>query len=283
VPVALAEAGPVLDRLTPRVLFSDVDGTLVGRGASLLADMDGQPTLAAATALVEAHTAGLTVVLVSGRTRAQLFESGRLIGLRDAIGELGTVLLVDGEPEMLWGEMPSGLAATPVEAFAKLGLVELLLDTYKGRLEYHTPWHLGRSGTVLLRGKVDAAEVDALLAANGAGWARLVDNGRLRGPYPHLGLGHREASAYHLLPAGTGKGAAVARYLERRGLGPEHAAAIGDSTADLELGRATGAMFLVANAGPDTVAAAGPETILTTGAAGIGWAEAVTALLARMR
>jgi len=281
-PLPLAEAGPVLDRLTPRVLFSDVDGTLVGRGASLLADMDGQPTLAAATALVAAHTAGLAVVLVSGRTRAQLFESGRLIGLRDAIGELGTVLMVDGEPELLWGEMPPGLAATPVDAFATLGLVELLLKTFDGRLELHAPWHLGRSGTVLLRGKVDTAEADALLAAHGAGWARLVDNGRLRGPYPHLGLGHREASAYHLLPAGTGKGVAVARYLERRGLGPEHAAATRDSTADVQLGTATGAMFLVANAGPDTVTAAGPETILTEGAAGAGWAQAVTALLARM-
>ena len=280
--VPLAAAGPILDRLTPRVLFSDVDGTLVGRGASLLADLEGRPTLAAATALVQAHTAGLQVVLVSGRTRAQLHESGRLIGLRDAIGELGTVLVVDGEPELLWGAMPPDLAATPVEAMHKVGAVELLLERYAGRLEYHAPWHLGRSGTILLRGRVDVREADALLAAEGAGWARLVDNGRLRGPYPQLGLGVREASAYHLAPVGTGKGIAVARYLERRGLGPEHAAAIGDSTADLELGTATGAMFLVANAGPDTLAAAAHGTIVTEGTAGEGWAEAVRALLARM-
>ena len=46
--LALADAGPVLERLAPALLFSDVDGTLVGRDGSLLADLDGTPTLAAA-------------------------------------------------------------------------------------------------------------------------------------------------------------------------------------------------------------------------------------------
>lgn len=280
-PIDLDAAGPVLDRLRPRVLFSDVDGTLVGKGASLLADLDGNPTLAAAEALVAAHTAGLGVVLVSGRTQAQLFESGRLIGLRDAIAELGTVLVMDGKAELLWGHAPREWA-TPTEGLRRSGAQDLLLEAFAGTLEFHTPWHTeDRQGTILLRGLVDVDEAARLLADAGLPWARLIDNGRLRRAFPDLGLAAGAARAYHLLPAGVSKGSTAARYLERRGLNPANAAAIGDSIADLELGTAVGAMFLVGNAAADTVAAAAPEVVLTPRAAGEGWADAVHALLAR--
>src|SRR5207244_4940820 len=84
---ALADAGDLLDRLRPGVLFTDVDGTLVGHGGSLFADLSGAPTLAAAEALVAAHRAGLEIVPVSGRTQWQLHELGRLLGLRSAVAE----------------------------------------------------------------------------------------------------------------------------------------------------------------------------------------------------
>ena len=40
----------------------------------------------------------------SGRTAAQLRETGRLLGTRDAIAELGTVLVRGREVELHWGE-----------------------------------------------------------------------------------------------------------------------------------------------------------------------------------
>jgi hydroxymethylpyrimidine pyrophosphatase-like HAD family hydrolase len=276
----LADAGPLLDRLAPALLFSDVDGTLVGRAGSLLADLDGRPTLAAAQALVAAHRAGLEVVLISGRTAEQLRETGRLLGTRDAIGELGTVLVRGREAELVWGAAPRDLGACPAEALERSGALAAVLEGFAGRLEPHTPWHLGRRGTFLLRGQVDPAEADALLADRGAGWARLLDNGRLRGAYPHLGSG--PAHAYHLLPAGVSKAGTAATYLADRGLQPAQAAAIGDSPADLQLARVVGAMFLVANGAwaADTT----PDTplIITPSAAGQGWSEAVGALLERM-
>ncbi|HKF00327.1 MAG TPA: HAD hydrolase family protein [Actinomycetes bacterium] len=278
----LAEAAPVLERLRPRVLFSDVDGTLVGRRASLLADLDGRPTLVAASALVAAHTAGLEIVLVSGRTRAQLQESGRLLGVRDAVAELGTVLVVDGGAELEWGRVPRALGPTPAEVLRRSGALDLVLAAFEGRLEFHTPWHEGRQGTALLRGLVDLEQARALLRGEGFDWADLVDNGRLRGAYPRLGLAAGEAHTYHLAPAGVTKGSAAARYLRLRGIGREEAAAVGDSAADLELDAAVGAMFLVGNAGPEARAAAGPDTVVAAGRAGEGWAEVVAALLARM-
>jgi hydroxymethylpyrimidine pyrophosphatase-like HAD family hydrolase len=278
--LALAEAGPLLDRLDPVVLFSDVDGTLVGRDGSLLADLDGRPTLAAAAALVAAGRAGLDVVLVSGRTRAQLFEACRLLGLRDAIGELGAVLVLGREAELQWGECPRDLGATPAEALVRSGALAALLGAFAGRLEPHTPWAEGRQGTALLRGSVEVGEADAVLAARGFGWARVLDNGRLRGRYPHLGGG--ETHAYHLLPAGVGKAAAAAAYLARRGLAARQAAAIGDAPADLEVGAVTGAMFLVAN-GAWAAGDRAEPVVVTPSPAGDGWAEAVLALAGRRR
>jgi hydroxymethylpyrimidine pyrophosphatase-like HAD family hydrolase len=277
--LALAEAGHVLDRLDPVVLFSDVDGTLVGRDGSLLADLDGRPTLAAAEALVAAGRAGLEVVLVSGRTRAQLFEACRLLGLRDAIGELGAVLVLGRESELQWGACPRDLGATPAEALVRSGALAALLGAFPGRLEPHTPWAEGRQGTALLRGSVAVGEADAVLAARGFGWARVLDNGRLRGRYPHLG---GDAHAYHLLPAGVGKAAAAAAYLARRGLAAHQAAAIGDAPADLEVGAVTGAMFLVAN-GAWAAGGHAEPVVVTPSPAGDGWAEAVLALAARRR
>ena len=279
--VALAEAGPALDALTPAVLFSDVDGTLVGRGGALLADLEGEPSLAAAEALVAARRDGLEIVLVSGRTRAQLFETGRLLGLRDAIAEMGAVLVCDGTAELRWGEAPRDLGETPAEALERSGALRVVLDTFAGRIEPHTPWQRNRQGTALLRGQVETAEVDAALRAEGLGWARLLDNGRLRGAYPHLGPG--ETHAYHLLPAAVSKAATAAAYLAARGLERSQAAAVGDGPADLELADAVGAMFLVANGAWAAAEAGGRRVIVTESSAGAGFAEVVRALLARGR
>jgi hydroxymethylpyrimidine pyrophosphatase-like HAD family hydrolase len=279
--LALAEAGPLLDRLDPALLFSDVDGTLVGRDGSLLADLDGRPTLAAAEALVAAHRAGLEVVLVSGRTAAQLRETGRLLGTRDAVAELGTVLVRGREVELQWGQAPRDLGDCPAQALERSGALAAVLEGFAGRIEPHTPWHLGRQGTSLLRGQVEVAAADALLAGRGLGWARLLDNGRLRGAYPYLCPG--PTHAYHLLPAGVSKAGTAAAYLAGRGLAATRVAAVGDSPADLELAGVVGAMFLVAN-GAWAAGDGDPGTpvIVTPSAAGQGWAEAVTALLARM-
>jgi hypothetical protein len=219
---------------------------------------------------------------VSGRTAEQLRETGRLLGIRDAVAELGTVLVRGREVELVWGEAPRDLGACPAEALERSGALAAVLEGFAGRIEPHTPWHLGRRGTYLLRGQVDPDAADALLAGRGLGWVRLLDNGRLRGAYPHLGPG--PTHAYHLLPAEVSKAGTAAAYLAGRGLDPARAAAIGDSPADLQLAEVVGAMFLVAN-GAWAAAEGDPANpvIVTPSPAGKGFAEAVTALLERMR
>ena len=275
--VPLADAQPVLAGLRPKVLFSDVDGTLVGKAASVLSSLDGEPTLAAVEALLAARRAGIEVVLVSGRTRAQLFEASRLLGLRDAIGELGTVLVRDGRAELQWGETPRDLADTPAEALERSGALRTVLDEFAGRIEPHSPWHPGRQGTALLRGQVDAADVNEILRAKGFGWAHVVDNGRLRGSYPHLG--ERDTHSFHLLPVGVSKAITAAAYLAQRGLDRSHAAAVGDGPADLEMADAVGAMFLVANGAWAAERDPGRPVVVSPSSAGAGFAEVVAALI----
>jgi phosphoglycolate phosphatase len=277
--IPLSAAGEILDRLLPLVLFSDLDGTLVGRGGSLLAGFDGTPTLAAATALLAAHEAELDLVLVSGRPSGKLREVGRVLGIHDAIAELGTVLMLGGETELLWGEVPRDIAPSPARALERSGALGWLLDRYQGRVEPHEPLPQDRQGTLLLRGQLDAAEASAGLAAAGYEWASVYDNGRFNRPFRHLGPGRTHA--YHLAPAGVTKATAARVYLDRRALTAERAAAIGDAPSDLELADVVGAMFLVANGAWAIDHGDRRAVVVTEGSAGDGWAEAVTALLAR--
>ncbi|MGH8898250.1 MAG: hypothetical protein ACRDZ4_14815 [Egibacteraceae bacterium] len=208
--IPLRQATSVLNQLEPRVLLSDVDGTLVGRDGSLFSAFDGTPTFAAAEALYAIHQVGLTLVLVSGRSRAKLQEAGRLLGARDAIAELGTVLMIDGTAELMWGEAPRDLGETPARALQRAGTLSWLLKAFEGRLELHEPAE-DRQGTILLRGQLQLSEANTALTEAGFRWAQLYDNGRFNRPFPHLGP--RRTHAYHLGPRGVTKASTASIYL----------------------------------------------------------------------
>ena len=88
---------------------------------------------------------------------------------------------------------------------------------------------------------------------------------------------------YHLMPRGISKGAAIAWDLERRGLDPADAVAIGDSVSDLDMAPAVGRLWITANgAAVDGMAgllAPSRMSRVTDAAMGEGWAQAVRASL----
>ena len=86
-----------------RCVYTDLDGTLLGRGASLFRDADGGFTLLPARGLEACHRAGAEVVIKSGRRKAQVMEDARLIGQTSYIYEVGCGLVVDGEETYLTG------------------------------------------------------------------------------------------------------------------------------------------------------------------------------------
>jgi phosphoglycolate phosphatase len=221
-----------------KCVYTDLDGTLLGRGASLFRTAEGEFTLLAARALEACHRAGAEVVLKSGRRRAQVMEDARLMGQSSYIFEVGAGLVVDGEVTFLTGDFQPREGQSVHEQIAATGAPELLLARYEGRLEYHVPFHLGREVSHVFRGSVDAREANELLEAEGHSALRLVDNGEIA-PGTHT---------FHLIPAEVSKARAVDVHMRARGYAREECVAVGDSREDLDVARVVGRLFLVANA-----------------------------------
>jgi phosphoglycolate phosphatase len=229
-----------------RCLYLDLDGTLLGRGASLMHDGEGRVTIEGLRAVQACLRADVEVVLMSGRRRAQVHEDARLLGQSSFIFESGACVVLEGEEHWLTGELLPG-ELTIAEQIELSGAPALLLESYEGRLEYHEPWHLEREVSHLFRGLVDAPEVDRLLSEHGHEGLRLVDNGVVNRRSAALAeLAH--VRGYHLLPAGASKAGAVAFHRRARGYSREETFAVGDSREDLACAAHVGAMWLVANA-----------------------------------
>ena len=228
------------------------------------------------------------MVIYSGRRQGSVFENSRLIGAGAYIFELGCGFVLDGELEWLTdGVVPSAEEGTIYEQVERSGAPALLLEHFAGRLEYHTPWSIGREVSHLFRGAVDPGEVSELLTAAGYGWLRLVDNGVVR-PRAEQVRGLPVTYAYHLIPAGASKARAVARHMQARGYPRDECIAAGDSREDVDVAATVGAFWLVANALEHDPTLAGelsgrPGVRIATERYGAGVYEAVVTTLATER
>jgi hydroxymethylpyrimidine pyrophosphatase-like HAD family hydrolase len=252
-----------------RCIYTDLDGTLLGKGASLFRTAEGDFTLLPARALEACHRAGVEVVIKSGRRRAQVMEDARLMGQTSYIFEVGSGMVIDGELTFLTGDLQPRDGLTIHAQIEAMGAPALLLDRYAGRLEPHSPWHVDREVSHLFRGSIDLGEANELLGDEGFGALRLVDNGEIEDG----------RHAFHLIPAVSSKAAAVAAHMRARGYAPEDCMGVGDSREDLDVAEVVGRFFLVANA--DVTAEPGVER--TEAPMGEGFYEAVVRSLAESR
>jgi predicted mannosyl-3-phosphoglycerate phosphatase (HAD superfamily) len=269
------------------VLYTDLDGTLLGRGGCLLCDGAGAPSLDAATGVAALNAAGIRVVITSGRGAKQLGEVTRMLGWRDFIAELGCVRSYDRGARTVYDVpgWPAGAledGETPHDAITRAGALDVLARAFPGRIEVHDPWHLEREVTHVLRGNVPLAEAQPLLDALELP-VTLVDNGIIHPPRTTL-VGVDEVHAFHLVPTGASKSRAIAADLAEHGLARERALAIGDSAADVEMADAVGLMVAVANGLDDPVLvadASGRDNVCATRAPfGSGWRELADTWLA---
>jgi HAD superfamily hydrolase (TIGR01484 family) len=226
--------------------YLDLDGTLLGWGASLFHDGDGQITMDGVRAVEACLRADVEICIYSGRRQAQVLEDARLLGQSSYIFEVGSGLVLDGDVEWLTGGMEPNESGSIYQQIEAAGVPAMLLEEYAESLEYHAPWHLDRDVSHLYRGSVDTAEVDALLAERGHGHLRLVDNGRIRRKSERLKFEHLQA--YHLIPKAASKANAVARHMRIRGYAIDEVIACGDSREDLEVAAVVGEFFLMRNA-----------------------------------
>ncbi len=269
-----------------RVIYTDVDGTMVGPGGCLFRTADGEWTFAAANALVDALKRDVDVVFVSGRNRNQLRETGRIIGVTDYVSELGAEIIYDQGKEIV--SLVEGFdtgGVTVYEAIRERGVPEKLFAQFGNRLEYHTPWSNElRFYSHLLRGHIDVAQANDWLAENGHMDLKLVDNGQLASRSENLN--HlSELHAYHLIPESVDKAAALRYDMKRRGFAKEEAVALGDSWADLSMAAEVGTFYLMKNGleADPTLAATIKDfdnVVVSDRPKTLGWADSVKQALA---
>ena len=145
-------------------VYTDLDGTLLGKFGALFADAEGDFSMRPARALEACHRAGVEVVIMSGRRESTVASDARLLGQRSYIYEAGCGVVIDGERTYLTGDWVPDEAGTPAEKLVEAGIPDLLFEHFDGRLEWHSPWHTGRELSLLMRGKVDVEEANELIA-----------------------------------------------------------------------------------------------------------------------
>lgn len=293
VPVITADAVAADALSKVRVLYTDLDGTLVAKGGSVLADAEGNPSIVTAQAIVALRRAGVAVVPISGRGRPQLRELTQLLGWDGYIAEAGGILVhgtgLHAEIRYDLGAWPADRrteGVTPFSAINEVQAAEALMQAFPGRIEHYAPWQMDREVSLLLRGCLDVAEGQAVLDTLPLE-LDLVDNGALRS-HGTLSCTDRTPHAFHVVPRGVSKKRAIELDLAWRGLTRENAAAIGDSATDLEMADAVAVMALVNNALSSAGVLAGLTAVARTNVwrtereRSEGWAEFASAWLAAL-
>lgn len=265
-----------------RCMYVDLDGTLLGFGASLFHDEHGNITTDGVKAIEACLRADVEICIFSGRRQAQVLEDARLLGQRSYIFEVGAGLVIDDDIEWLTGGLEPDETGNIYQQIEAAGVPALLLENFDDRLEYHAPWHRDRDVSHLFRGWLDTSEVDQFLVDNGHGHLRLVDNGRIRRKSENLKFEHLHA--YHLIPSVSSKSAGVARHMQIRGYSRDEVIACGDSREDLEVASVVGQFFLMRNAvekNPELteIAAKAGNVTVTEATNGSGVYEAVVSTL----
>jgi hydroxymethylpyrimidine pyrophosphatase-like HAD family hydrolase len=270
------------ERLHVRVVYTDLDGTMLGPAGAFNRTPDGSLSSEPMDVLMTALERSIDVVPATGRSLRGLIGDARILGLQTVIAEMGSLIAYDLGREVVTnlGAYPGG-EEPPAAHMERTGAVKLLFDAFPGGLEHHSPWSAWRDYTQLFRGLVDTSEADRVLAGAGFDWLTLHDNGRLHGAY--LGREPGASHAYHLQPRGVDKGSAVALDRERRSFAAEDAIAIGDSIADLTMAPHVGALVLVADAvaadpALERAANATSNVYVSERPGNLGWCDALRAI-----
>ncbi|MGH2785684.1 MAG: HAD family hydrolase [Actinomycetota bacterium] len=269
-------------RLDVRVIYTDLDGTMLGPAGAFNRAPDGSLTGEPMATLTAALERSIDVVPATGRSLRGLIGDARILGLSTVIAEMGALLAYELGREVVTnlGAYPGG-EEPPAAHMERTGAVKLLFDAFPGGLEHHTPWSALRDYTQLFRGLVDTDDADRVLAEAGFDWLTLHDNGRLHGAY--LGREAGDSHAYHLQPRGVDKGSAVAVDRERRSLSAEQTMAVGDSIADLTMAPNVGVLVLVADAvaadpALERAASEASNVFVSERPGNLGWCDALSSI-----
>ena len=266
-----------------RCVYTDLDGTLLGRYGSLFRDSEGEFSMLQARALEACHRAGVEVVIKSGRRESSVMEDAKLIGSTSYICEVGCLVVIDGERTELVGDVETDPGKTLAETMVDRGHPGRALRALRRAGSSGTaPGTASASSRCSFAARSTSRRGTGCSPERGHTGLRLIDNGAIFAPMEGI---EGPAHAYHLLPEGASKARAVAFHMRARGYAPEECIAIGDSVEDLDVAEVVGRFFVPAN-GPERdpalrEAIAGRANVtVTEGRMGDGVYEAVVSTLA---
>jgi len=232
----------------PKVIYTDLDGTMFGKGGSFFRTATGDFTMAGAEALRLCREHGVDVCFSSGRSVRLLREDARVLGVSRFIGEAGCVLVRENGSSVHHncGSFGRKEGVSVFDELIGTGAPALLFEHFGASLAYHEPWYRDHEYSHLMRGHIDIAAANVLLAESGLGDMKMVDNGLIEDRGYDMPVA--DLHAYHLIPASAGKGSAIELDLGLSGLSRNDAVACGDSAQDLEMAGAVRVFYLMANA-----------------------------------
>ena len=221
-----------------KVIYTDVDGTFVYNGC-LFCTKYGF-TLKNASAIYDLLSAGVDIVMTSGREKEKLKDTARLLGFKNYIANLGIEIVYDQGQKVITNfgvDLPD---RDSLKLWIKeTGVVAHIFKRYHGKVKYYKPWSDILTTHHLLVGELDFPEVSNFIDREYPE-IRIIDNGAVSATetfkHPH---------AYHIVPRQVGKKSAVAIDKRERSLKKENLIGIGDSMEDVTIADEVAVFFLL--------------------------------------
>lgn len=219
-----------------KTVYIDLDGTLLGKNASLLHNAKGERSDVGVDALAKAEQAGLDLVITTGRDQYRAQEFARVIGLENYIAELGCVIKHGESIVIDYGPTVDELlksGSLKSENFLKeiKSAADFIVKKFSGMVELHARYNRDQHASIMLKGSLNIEETNSLLAENGWPYLELNSNGH--GMYKRTMPGVNNVLIYHLAPTGVRKASGIAKDQELRGLDKQNCFMIGDGMADV--------------------------------------------------
>jgi HAD superfamily hydrolase (TIGR01484 family) len=227
-----------------KVIYTDLDGTLLNDRGCLIKDVNGRFFMDCIKLLEKAQILGWDIVLVSGRNRLQLKYNAQLLGVSNYISELGCEL-VHNLGEKVFVTFDSSKFKYDVTRGGKdlLNIIKIFKANFPGKIDSKIEWSNERAYNALFLGNIDIVRANRLLDANGYEGLSLADNGFSK--LMKLDLDTEHLRIYNLVPKGVDKSSAIRLDKKIRNLKKNNCIALGDSSEDLKMAKEVYAFFLM--------------------------------------
>ena len=233
--------------LSIRVIYTDLDGTLLNDKGCLVKDADENFFYDGALLLERFEKKGWDLVLVSGRNKLQLRYNAMLMGLKNYIPELGCEVVYDlGKKVYTTFDKDKYHYEVTRGGRDLVKIIDILKREFPQKIESKLEWSMERSYNALFFGDIDLEKANKLLRDNGYEGLSLVDNGFSNLLSVDLDVEHLRI--YNLIPKGVNKAVAIKLDRRLRNLDKKDCIALGDSPEDLKMAEEVGAFFLMPDA-----------------------------------